>query len=57
MKGLNMKRLRLWIETGYVGGSYEDVIEVPDDYTEEQCEQEAKAYLFNNIEFGYEVEE
>jgi hypothetical protein len=50
-----MKILKLWIETGYAGCSFEDEIEVPDDYTDEQCEVEAKIFLFNHVEYGYEL--
>lgn len=52
-----MKILKIWIETGYAGCGYEDEIEVEDDITEEECEIEAKTYLFNNIEYGYELKE
>ena len=50
-----MAILKLWIETGYAGVGYEDEIEVPNDFTEEQCEKEAQIYLHNNIEYGYEL--
>lgn len=51
-----MKILKMWIETGYVGANYEEVIEVPDDYTEEQCEEECKLFLSNYIEYGWTLE-
>ena len=50
-----MAILKLWIDTGYCGANYEDEIEVPDDYTEEQCEEEARNYVNNHIEYGYEL--
>jgi hypothetical protein len=52
-----MKKLKLWINTGFCGGNYEDEIEVEDDITEEECEIEARTFLNNNIEWGYELEE
>lgn len=50
-------KLKLWINTGYSGCDYEDEIDVSDDYTEEQCEEEAKIFLFNHIEYGWEKTE
>lgn len=52
-----MKILKLWIETGYCGANYEEEYEVPDDITEEICEEAAKNYLSNNIDFGWVLEE
>ena len=50
-----MKTLKMWITTGYAGVGYEEEIEVPDDYTSRQCEEECKVFLHNNIEYGWEL--
>lgn len=52
-----MKKLKLWIDTGFCGGKYEEEIEVDDKITEEECELEAKVFLNNHIEYGYELED
>jgi len=53
-----MRKVKLWIDTGYVGANYEEVIEVEDDCSEEELEEIAKDYLYNYIYFGwYEVDE
>nr|DAK00226.1 MAG TPA: hypothetical protein [Bacteriophage sp.] len=52
-----MRKIKLWIETGYVGCDYEDEIEVEDDVTDEKLDEEARIFLFNNIEFGWSEEE
>lgn len=49
-----MRKIRLWVNTGYVGCDYEDEIEVEDSITDEQLDEEAKIHLFNNIDFGWE---
>lgn len=50
-----MKKLKLWIDTGFCGGNYEDEIEVEDNITQEECETEARIFLNNHIEYGYEL--
>lgn len=52
-----MKILKLWINTGYCGADYEEEFEVPDDYTEEQCEIEMEQYVSNHIEYGWSLED
>lgn len=49
-------KLKMWIDTGFVGCKYEDELEVPDDITEDECEEEAKVFLHNNILYGWELE-
>lgn len=48
-----MRRIKLWVETGY-----EEIIEVDDDATDEEIDEEARMFLFDNISYGwYEVDE
>lgn len=52
-----MKKIRFWAETGYVGATYEDIVEYPDDVTEEELDRDADEWITNYIEYGYhEVE-
>ena len=53
-----MRKIKLWVETGYVGANYEEIIEVDDDATDEEIDEEARRFLFDNISYGYqEVDE
>lgn len=53
-----MRKIRLWIETGFAGCNYEDVIEIEDDSTDKDIEIEMLAFLQNNIDYGWcEVED
>ena len=53
-----MRKIKLWVETGYVGANYEEIIEVDDDATDEEIDEEARMFLFDNISYGYqEVDE
>lgn len=51
-----MKTLKLWIDTDYANCNYYEEIEVSDDCTEEQCEEECKTFLHNHIEYGWSLE-
>lgn len=50
-----MKKLRVWVSTGYVGAGYEDEFEVEDSITEDECEETAREFMESYIEFGWEV--
>lgn len=54
-----MKKIKLWVETGFVGATHEEIIEVDDDTTEEEIDEIALEFLHNCIEYGWsnEVEE
>lgn len=51
-----MKLLKMWIDTDYADINYEETIEVPDDFTEEECEEECKIFLSNHVEYGWTLE-
>lgn len=51
-------KIRVWARTDVVGSMTEDVIEVEDDLTEKEIDEEARAYLCNFVEWGWnEVEQ
>lgn len=52
-----MKKVKWWLETGFVKATYEGEFEVEDDVTDEEIAEMAKEEAFNNIDWGYEVEE
>ena len=52
-----MKKIRVWIEFGCVNPTAEEIIEVPDDATEKQIEEEAKAAADDYLNWGWEVAE
>ncbi len=49
-----MRKIKLWIETGIVGGDFETIIEVDDDATEEEIEEEASLFLAEHISYGWD---
>ena len=48
-----MKKIKLWIETGYCSADYEEIIEVEDSCTEEDLEKMAREFMFEKIAFGW----
>lgn len=48
-----MRTIKLWVDTGYYGADYEEVIEVEDDCAEEDLEEMARELMFENIKFGW----
>lgn len=53
-----MRKIKLWIETGFVGGDYEEIIEVDDNATDEEIWEEANIFLDEYIGHGwYELDE
>lgn len=53
-----MRTIKLWVDTGYYGADYEEVIEVEDDCAEEDLEEMARELMFENIEYGWtEIDE
>lgn len=47
-------KIRVWAHTDIAGSMTEDVIEVEDDLTEEQIDEEARDYIFNFVEWGWD---
>lgn len=50
-------KVKVWLETGLAGVSFEDEIEISDDATEKEIETMAKEVAFDRIDWGYEVED
>ena len=46
-------KIRLWIETGYVGADYDEIIEVPDDTTDEELWEYAEDFVWEKISHGW----
>lgn len=49
-----MKKFRVWLHTGYAGQLIEDEIEISDDATPEDIEEQCKDVAFQSIDWGYE---
>lgn len=49
-----MREIKLWVETGFYNACHEEVIEVDDDYTDEDLDGIARDYMEENISFGWE---
>ena len=49
-----MRKIKLWIETGFVNCDYEKIIKVDDDATEEEIEEEARLFLAEHISYGWD---
>lgn len=53
-----MRKIKLWVETGIVGGEHEDIIEVEDDTTEEELNEMALEFMWGYVQYGWsEAEE
>ena len=51
-----MKKIKVWLNTGFAGANYEDEFEVEDDATNEEIEEEARDLAFNRIDWGWSEE-
>jgi hypothetical protein len=49
-----MRKIRIWVDTGFCNATHEDIFEFKDDTTDEEIEDEARTFLFNSIEYGWE---
>ncbi|PTQ84762.1 hypothetical protein C8U37_107130 [Trichococcus patagoniensis] len=49
-----MKKFRVWLHTGYAGQLIEDEIEISDDATPEDIEEQCKDVAFQTVDWGYE---
>lgn len=53
-----MRTIKLWVDTGYYGADYDEIIEVNDDCTDKELEEMARELMFENITYGWcEVDE
>lgn len=53
-----MKKIKLWVDTGFACAVHEEIIEVDDDYRHEELDEDAREYMFECIEYGWcEVDE
>lgn len=48
-----MKRIRVYVTTGFVGCGREEIIEVEDDCSDEEIEEFAREVMFSMIEWGW----
>jgi hypothetical protein len=48
-----MRRIKLYIETGFVGCRIETTIEVDDDTSDKCIDELAQDFLFEKIEYGW----
>ena len=51
---VTMRKIRIWVDTGFCNAMHEDIFEFEDDATDEEIEDESKVFLFNSIEYGWE---
>lgn len=52
-----MRKIKLWVETGFVNAEHTDFIEVEDDTTEEELNELAEQFMRESIECGWSEEE
>lgn len=48
-----MAKYKFYIDTGYVRSKKEEIVELPDDYTEEQVQLEYDNWVGNNAELSW----
>lgn len=49
-----MRKIKLWVETGYENAHHSLVIEVPDDIPDEVLNEMAETYMYEHIDYGWE---
>ena len=49
-------KIKLTLDCGYVGSDYEEEMEVNDDITEEELEELAQEFFWENLHGGYGYE-
>ena len=52
-----MKKIVMWIDTGYVGANYEDEVEFDDDASESLIDECARDFLNNHIDYGWYIKD
>lgn len=52
-----MRRVTLWVDTGFAGGVHEEELEVDDECTDEELEAAAREFLFECVDFGWSEDE
>jgi hypothetical protein len=50
-----MKKLRVYIETGYAGCNSIDEMKIDESWTKEDIEEAARDIFFNQCNYSYEV--
>ena len=53
-RGDGMRKFIVWLNTGFSGCNIEEIIELPDDLTDEEIEEACKDEAFQTIDWGYE---
>ena len=48
-----MRSITLYVETGFVGGEYNETIEVPDDTTDEELMEIAQEFMQEYVSYGW----
>lgn len=48
-----MKKVKVWINTGFAGAKHQDVFEYDDDVTDEEINADVMDWVFNKIEYGW----
>lgn len=48
-----MRKFMVWLNTGYVGCNIEELVELPDDSTDDEIEEACKDEAFQSIDWGY----
>ncbi|WP_424685121.1 hypothetical protein [Enterococcus sp.] len=51
------KKIRCWVDFGTVGKDYEEILEVPDGFSDERITREVEEYFMKYVKVGWEDEE
>ena len=49
-----MRRFKFYLGIGYANAAHEEIVEVPDDYTDEDIDEMFNGWMWNYIDVGYE---
>jgi len=51
------KRYRFYLDTGFVGANHEEIVELPEEMSSDEVEEEFKDWVWNQIDGYWEVVE
>ena len=46
-------KVELYVHTGFVAATHREIVEVPDDITDDDLDEWARDYCFERVEYGW----
>ena len=52
--GRTVRRFKFYLSIGYANAAHEEIVEIPDDYTDADIDEMFNGWIWNYIDAGYE---